>query len=138
MAEVVDDNGGVRLMVVDDNGGVRWRCCRGEVEGDVKQIIEVNFEVGKPLNKGIKELELDGDVDAFLMLDYENRMSIDLYVEHHDYDVLDFLLEKNDEPYPCSASNDKYCSDDESVDTDDVDFHIKGEHNDVLKHFTTT
>ncbi|GKA71903.1 homeodomain-like protein, partial [Tanacetum coccineum] len=31
MAEVVDDNGGVRSMEVDDNGGVQWRCYGGGV-----------------------------------------------------------------------------------------------------------
>ncbi|GKB56202.1 hypothetical protein Tco_0912388, partial [Tanacetum coccineum] len=49
---------------------------------------------------------------------YENRMCVDLYVEHHDYDVLDFLLEETSDPELISASSDEYCSDDESEDID--------------------
>ncbi|GJW21453.1 hypothetical protein Tco_0032075 [Tanacetum coccineum] len=133
------------------------------VEGDVKQITDVNFDgmtfndlreivkrlvhglvkrlyyckVGSPL-KSIKELKSDSDVDVFLLLGYENRMCVDLYVEHHDYDVLDFLLEETSDPKIVSASSDEYCSNDESEDIDGVDFHTEGDHNVVIKNFTTT
>nr|GEZ27757.1 splicing factor [Tanacetum cinerariifolium] len=133
------------------------------VEDDVKQITDVNFDgmnfndlieivkrlvrgpvkslyyckVGSPL-KSIKELKIDSDVDAFLLLGYENRMCVDLCVEHHDYDVLDFLLEETSDPELISASSDEYCFDDESEDIDGVDFHTEGDHNVVIKNFTTT
>ncbi|GKB91151.1 hypothetical protein Tco_0963423 [Tanacetum coccineum] len=133
------------------------------VEGDMKQITDVNFDgmtfndlreivkrlvhglvkrlyycnVGSPL-KSILKLKSDSDVDAFLPLGYENRMYVDLYVEHHNYDVLDFLLEETSDPEIVSASSDEYCSDDESGDIDGVDFHIEGDHNVVIKNFTIT
>nr|GEY41210.1 putative RNA-directed DNA polymerase [Tanacetum cinerariifolium] len=78
------------------------------------------------------------DVDAFLLLGYENRMCVDLCVEHHDYDVLDFLLEETSDPEIVSASSDEYCSNDESKDIDGVDFHTEGDHNVVIKKFATT
>nr|GEU82105.1 splicing factor [Tanacetum cinerariifolium] len=100
------------------------------VEGVVKQITDVNFDgmtfndlreivkclvhglvkVRSPL-KSIKELKIDSDVDAFLLLGYKNRTCVDLYVEHHDYDVLDFLSEETSEHELFSASSDEYCSD---------------------------
>ncbi|GJT34475.1 hypothetical protein Tco_0924894 [Tanacetum coccineum] len=121
------------------------------VEGDVKQITDVNFDgmtfndlreivkhlvhglvkrlyyckVGSPL-KSIMELKSNSDVDAFLLLGYENRMCVDLYVEHHDYDVLDFLLEETSDPEIISPFSDEYCFDDESEDIDGVDFHTEG------------
>ncbi|GJT12589.1 hypothetical protein Tco_0859631 [Tanacetum coccineum] len=63
---------------------------------------------------------------------YENRMCVDLYVDHHDYDVLDFLLEETSNPDLISESSDEYCFDDESEDIDGVDFHIEGDHNVVI------
>ncbi|GJR22084.1 hypothetical protein Tco_0970611 [Tanacetum coccineum] len=53
---------------------------------------------------------------------YENCVRVDLYVEHHDYDVLDFLLEETSDPDLISASSDEYCSEDESEDTDGMRF----------------
>nr|GEV92146.1 splicing factor [Tanacetum cinerariifolium] len=88
--------------------------------------------------EGIKELKTDSYVDAFLSLGYENRMFVDLYVEHHDYVVLEFLLEETYDPDLISASSDEYCSDDESEEIDGVDFHTEGEHNVVIKNFTIT
>nr|GEU73930.1 hypothetical protein [Tanacetum cinerariifolium] len=140
------------------NNNMHWY-----VEGDVKQITDVNFDgmtfndlreivkrlvhdlvkrlyyckVRLPL-KSIKELKSDSGFDAFLLLSYENRMCVDLYVKHHNYDVLDFLLEETSDPEIVSASSDEYCSDDESRDIDGVDFHTEGDHNVVIKNFTTT
>ncbi|GJT15797.1 hypothetical protein Tco_0874503 [Tanacetum coccineum] len=114
------------------------------IEGDVKQLTHVNFDcmiyqdlreivkclvhglvkrlcycqVGKPLTKSIKELKDGIHIDDFLLLGYENRLIVDLYVEHYDYGVLDFLLEEIDEPNNDSESSDEYCSSDESEDFD--------------------
>ncbi|GJX14918.1 splicing factor [Tanacetum coccineum] len=133
------------------------------VEGDVKQITDVNFDgmsfndlreivkrlvhglvkrlyyckVESPL-KSLKELKIDSDVDAYLLLGYENCMCVDLYVEHHDYDVLDFLLEETSDHELVCASSDEYYSDDKSEDIDGVYFHTEGDHNVVIKNFTTT
>ncbi|GJR80222.1 hypothetical protein Tco_0151007 [Tanacetum coccineum] len=94
------------------------------VEGDVKQITDVNF-YGMTFND-LRE------VVKCLVHGYENRMCVDLYVDHHDYDVLDFLLEETSDPDLISESSDEYCSDDESEDIDGVDFHTKGDHNVVI------
>ncbi|GKD40608.1 hypothetical protein Tco_1260815 [Tanacetum coccineum] len=47
-----------------------------------------------PLNVGIRELKIDNDVDEFLRVGYEQKWFVDLYVEHFDYDVLDFINEE--------------------------------------------
>nr|GEU37652.1 hypothetical protein [Tanacetum cinerariifolium] len=39
---------------------------------------------------------------------YENHMCVDLYGQHHDYDVLDFLLEETSDHEIVSASGDEY------------------------------
>nr|GEX08147.1 hypothetical protein [Tanacetum cinerariifolium] len=95
------------------------------------------YKVRSPL-KSIKELKIDSDVDAFLLLGYKNRTCVDLYVEHHDYDVLDFLLEETSDHELFSTSSDEYCSDDKSEDIDGVDFHTARDHNVVIKNYTTT
>ncbi|GKA38974.1 hypothetical protein Tco_0731525 [Tanacetum coccineum] len=104
------------------------------VHGLVKRLYYC--KVGSPL-KSIKELKIYSDFDAFLLLGYENRMCVDLYVEHHDYDVLDFLLEETFNLELVSTSSDEYYSDDESEDIDGVDFYTEGDHNVVIKNFTT-
>ncbi|GJR22894.1 hypothetical protein Tco_0971421 [Tanacetum coccineum] len=80
------------------------------VEGDVKQITDVNFD-GMTFND-LREIV------KRLVHGYENRMCVDLYVDHHDYDVLDFLLEETSNPDLISESSDEYCFDDESEDID--------------------
>ena len=90
------------------------------VDGDEKQITDIDFEgmtfsdfreiirhlvhgivhrlyycpIRTPLNVGIKELKTDNDVKDFIRVGYENKWYVDLYVEHFDYDVMDFLNEE--------------------------------------------
>nr|GEW13410.1 hypothetical protein [Tanacetum cinerariifolium] len=84
---------------------------------DLKQITYVNFEgmsyedlreivrrlvhglvmrlyyckINTPLTIGIKKLKTDEDVEKFLTIGYENKWMVGLYVEHFNYDVLDFI-----------------------------------------------
>ncbi|GJS30381.1 hypothetical protein Tco_0491001 [Tanacetum coccineum] len=91
----------------------------------------------KELKDGIKELKTDKDVEDFLRAGYENKWFVNLYTEHHDYDVLDFLTidgNVNETPY---KSSDEYYSSDEVEEIDYVDFHTKGEENVVIKNLST-
>ncbi|GJW82062.1 hypothetical protein Tco_0935969 [Tanacetum coccineum] len=62
-----------------------------------------------PLNVGIRELKTDNYVDEFLRAGYEPKWFIDLYVEHIDYDVLDFINEEANGVIS-SGSSDEYYS----------------------------
>ncbi|GJZ31521.1 hypothetical protein Tco_0576568 [Tanacetum coccineum] len=57
------------------------------LQGDLKQITDIDFE-------GIKELKTNSDVEDFVRVGYENKWFVDLYVEHFDYDVMDFINEE--------------------------------------------
>ncbi|GJS38294.1 hypothetical protein Tco_0563337, partial [Tanacetum coccineum] len=85
--------------------------------GELKQITDIDFEgmsfndfhdvvshlvlmtikrlyycsIKSELKDGIKELKTDKDVEDFLRVGYENKWFMNLYTEHHDYDVLGFL-----------------------------------------------
>ncbi|GKC00442.1 hypothetical protein Tco_0986578 [Tanacetum coccineum] len=86
------------------------------------------------LKDGIKELKTDKDVEDFLRVGYENKWFVNLYTEHHDYDVLEFLTIEgnvNDTPF---ESSDEYESSDEVEEIDYVDFHTEGEENDNAMH----
>ncbi|GJV36620.1 calcium/proton exchanger [Tanacetum coccineum] len=77
------------------------------------------------LKDGIKELKTDKDVEDFLRVGYENKWFVNLYTEHHDYDVLDFLtIEGNVNETPYEFSDDYYSSD-EVKEIDYVDFHTE-------------
>ncbi|GJS17730.1 hypothetical protein Tco_0412202 [Tanacetum coccineum] len=114
------------------------------VYGELKQIIDIDFEgmsfndfhdacgfnlvlttikrlyycsIKSELKDGIKELKTDKDVEDFLRVGYENKWFVNLYTEHHDYDVLGFLTIEgnvNDTPF---ESSDEY----ESKPIDDPD-----------------
>nr|GEX70569.1 splicing factor [Tanacetum cinerariifolium] len=84
-----------------------------------------------PLNVGIKELKTDSDVEDFVRVGYENKWFVDLYVEHFDYDVMDFVNEEANGVLS-DGSSDEYYSSDEIEEFDDVDFHIEGEEMDYL------
>ncbi|GKB83555.1 hypothetical protein Tco_0950450 [Tanacetum coccineum] len=91
----------------------------------------------RELKDGIKELKTDKDVEDFLRAGYENKWFVNLYTEHHDYDVLDFLTidgNVNETPY---KSSDEYYSSDEVEEIDYADFHTEGEENVVIKNLST-
>ncbi|PWA74663.1 RNA-directed DNA polymerase, eukaryota [Artemisia annua] len=107
---------------------------------DIKQITDVRFEgmsfdhlfdlvthlvhnplkrlyyckVGTPLRLGIKEIKNDDDVEAFLIVGYETKWVVDMYVEHLDddaFDVRDFAETNNVDLG--NESSDAYRSSDE-------------------------
>lgn len=88
------------------------------------------------MNVGIKELKTNNDVEDFLRVGYENKWLVDLYVEHFDYDVLDFINEEAN-GILSSGSSDEYNSSDEGEEFDYVDFHTEGEENVVILNNTT-
>ncbi|GJZ42035.1 hypothetical protein Tco_0588921 [Tanacetum coccineum] len=73
-----------------------------------------------PLNVGIRELKTDNYVDEFLRAGYEPKWFIDLYVEHIDYDVLDFINEEANGVIS-SGSSDEYYSCNECEEFEGVD-----------------
>ncbi|GKE31816.1 hypothetical protein Tco_1451138 [Tanacetum coccineum] len=107
------------------------------IQGDEKQITDINIKgmsyvqfrdiirhlvhgivyrlyycpLKTPLNVGIRELKTDNDVEEFIRLGYEQKWYIDLYVEHFDYDVLDFDNEEANRVIS-SGSSDEYYSND--------------------------
>ncbi|GJR84383.1 hypothetical protein Tco_0155168 [Tanacetum coccineum] len=99
------------------------------VKGDLKQITDIDFE-------GIKELKINSDVQDFVRVGYENKWFVDLYVEHFDYDVMDFINKEANEVLS-GGSSDEYYSSIEIEKFDEVDFHTKGEENVVIKNLTT-
>nr|GEX72220.1 splicing factor [Tanacetum cinerariifolium] len=99
------------------------------VQGDLKQINGIDF-------KGIKGLKTDSDVQYFVRVRYENKWFVDLYVEHFDYDVMDFINEEANGVLS-DGSSDIYYSIDEIEEIDDVDFHTEVEKNVVIKNLTT-
>ena len=131
------------------------------MEGDEKQITDINFEgmsfnelfevvkhlvhsplrrlyyckVGTPLKVGIKELKNDDDVQSFLKCGFESKWVVDLYAEHLDEDALDARDNEQsvEEEY---ESSDAYCSSEEE-DFHDVEFFHEGEDNVEIKNETT-
>nr|GEV36841.1 splicing factor [Tanacetum cinerariifolium] len=105
------------------------------VLGIVKRLYYCSFK--SELNVGIKELKTEKDVEDFLRVGYENKWFVNLYTEHFDYDVVDFLNDEanvNETPY---ESSDECYSSDEVEELDYVDFHTKGGENVVIKNLTT-
>ncbi|GJW04845.1 hypothetical protein Tco_1563701 [Tanacetum coccineum] len=93
-------------------------------------------KVRKPIKQGLCRLENDADVQEFLKTRYEIKWVVDLYVEHHGYDPMDYK-NSNDRDYESPDSSDAYCfSDDEHV-IDYVDFYHGGERDVVVKNITT-
>ncbi|GJY57951.1 folylpolyglutamate synthase isoform X8 [Tanacetum coccineum] len=121
------------------------------VQGDEKQITDINFEgmsyvqfhdiirhlvhgifhrlyycpMKTLLNVGIRELKIDNDVDEFLRVGYEQKWFVDLYVEHFDYDVLDFINEEANGVISSESSNEYYSSD-ECEEIEELFFRLKG------------
>ncbi|GKE86985.1 hypothetical protein Tco_1564460 [Tanacetum coccineum] len=89
-----------------------------------------------PLNVGLKELKTNSDVRDFVRVGYENQWYIDLYMEHFDYDIMDFIKQEANGVLG-SGSSDEYYSSDEIEEFDEVDFQTEGEENVVIKNLTT-
>lgn len=132
------------------------------IQGDVKQITDIDFEgmsyedlteivkrlvlglvkrlyyckTGCKLSLGIKELQSDSHVVEFLKLGYDNGCMVDLYVEHYDYDVMEYLNYETEE-VDNEISSDEYTSDDGNEEIDDVDFFNTGEEDVVVKPMAT-
>ncbi|GJS82913.1 hypothetical protein Tco_0749454 [Tanacetum coccineum] len=69
-------------------------------------------KVGKTIKQGLCRLENDADVQEFLKTGYESKWVVDLYVEHHEYDPMDYK-NSNDRDYESPYSSDAYCSSDD-------------------------
>nr|GEY84927.1 zinc finger, PMZ-type [Tanacetum cinerariifolium] len=94
-------------------------------------------KVGKTLKQGLRPLQNGADVQEFLKAEYESKWVVDLYVEHHGYDPMDYK-NSNAKDYESFDSSDAYCSrDDEEVMRDYVDFYHEGEQDVVVKNITT-
>ncbi|GKA55514.1 calcium/proton exchanger [Tanacetum coccineum] len=132
------------------------------IHGDEKQLTDFDFEgmsydnlrelvrkmvhspvsslyyckVGKTIKQGLCRLENDADVQEFLKTGYESKWVVDLYVEHHGYDPMDYK-NSNDRDYDSPDSSDAYCSSDDEQVIDYVDFYHEGEQDVVVKNITT-
>ncbi|GKC20034.1 multidrug resistance-associated protein 5 [Tanacetum coccineum] len=73
------------------------------------------------------------DID-FVRVGYENKWYINLYVEHFDYDIMDFIKEEANVVLS-SGSSDEYYSNDEIEEFDEVDFHIEGDENVLIMKY---
>nr|GEY46518.1 hypothetical protein [Tanacetum cinerariifolium] len=93
-------------------------------------------KVEKTLKQGLCPLENDADVQEFLKAGYESKWVVDLYVEHHRYDPMDYK-NSNARDYESSNSSDAYSSSDDEHVIDYVDFYHEGEHDVVVKNITT-
>ncbi|GKB23933.1 hypothetical protein Tco_0863334 [Tanacetum coccineum] len=87
--------------------------------------------VGKTLKQGLCRLENDVDETR-----YESKWVVDLYVEHHGYDPMDYK-NSNAGDYESPDSSDAYCSSDDEQVIDYVDFYHEGEQDVVVKNITT-
>ncbi|GJX29432.1 hypothetical protein Tco_0237511 [Tanacetum coccineum] len=67
---------------------------------------------------------------------YERKCVVDLYVEHHGYDPMDYK-NSNARDYESSYSSDAYCSSDDEQVIDYVDYYHEGEQDVVIKNITT-
>ncbi|GJS16432.1 hypothetical protein Tco_0410904 [Tanacetum coccineum] len=93
-------------------------------------------KVGKTLKQGLCHLENDADVQEFLKTGYQSKWVVDLYLEHHGYDPMDYK-NSNARDYESPDSSDAYCSSDEEHVIDYVDFYHEGEQDVVVKNITT-
>ncbi|GJV47829.1 hypothetical protein Tco_1438041 [Tanacetum coccineum] len=83
-----------------------------------------------------EDYTINSDVQDFVRVGYENKWFVDLYVEHFDYDVMDFINKEANEVLS-GGSSDEYYSSIEIEEFDEVDFHTKREENVVIKNLTT-
>ncbi|GKB35490.1 hypothetical protein Tco_0880432 [Tanacetum coccineum] len=132
------------------------------IHGDKKQLTDFDFEgmsydnlrelvrkmvhspvsslyyckVRKIIKQGLCHLENDDDVQEFLKTGYESKWVVDLYVEHHGYDLMDYK-NSNDRDYDSPDSSDSYYSSDDEQVINYVDFYHEGEQDVVVKNITT-
>nr|GEW31147.1 calcium/proton exchanger [Tanacetum cinerariifolium] len=93
-------------------------------------------KVRKTLKQGLCLLENDVDVQEFLKAGYESKWVVDLYVEHHGYDPMDYK-NSNARDYESSGSSDTYCSSDDEHVINYVDFYHEGKQDVIVKNITT-
>nr|GEV79966.1 calcium/proton exchanger [Tanacetum cinerariifolium] len=103
----------------------------------VRKLVSLYYcKVGKKIKQGLWRLENDADVQYFLKTGYESKWVVDLYVEHHGYNPMDYK-NSNDRDYESPDSSDAYCSSDDEQVIDYVDFYHEGEQDVVVKNITT-
>ena len=94
---------------------------------------------GTTLSRGITELKSDADVDEFMSVGYRNGFKVDLYCEHHGYDVLEMVRDDHaPRPNEPLIGDDDVSSDEECDDIPEfVDAQDEGEDNVVIKRLST-
>ncbi|GKB56351.1 hypothetical protein Tco_0912537, partial [Tanacetum coccineum] len=81
------------------------------------------------LTRGIRELKTDSDMAEFMRIGYENNKHMELFTEHHGYDVLEYTANDNLVANNISDYEESDVSDyDGESDPENVDFHTEGEH----------
>ncbi|GJZ80821.1 hypothetical protein Tco_0645815 [Tanacetum coccineum] len=104
---------------------------RNLVQGLVANLYYGKVDIA--LRIGIKPLKNDTVVDQFVILAYQNKWEVNLYVEHNGYNALDIRdqgeTKVDDED---NESSDAYCSSDDE-DLCCVDFHTEADDNVVIK-----
>ncbi|GJW73748.1 hypothetical protein Tco_0133118 [Tanacetum coccineum] len=80
------------------------------------------------LTRGIRELKTDSDMAEFMRIGYENNKQMELFTEHHGYDVLEYTANDNLVANNISDYEESDVSDyDGESDPENVDFHTEGE-----------
>ncbi|GKD52821.1 hypothetical protein Tco_1286208 [Tanacetum coccineum] len=90
---------------------------------------------GMTLSSRIKGIKVGND-DDFVRCSYDNGNMVDLYIEHLDYDVLNFINEEQNSNDNNDSSDDAYSSQDK-IKFDYVDFSNKGEERVLILNVTT-
>nr|GEV57459.1 hypothetical protein [Tanacetum cinerariifolium] len=90
------------------------------------------------LTRGIRKLNIDCDMVEFMRISYENDKHMELFTEHHGYDVLkytanDNLVAKNISDYEELDASDY----DGEFEPENVDFHTEGEQGVHFKRLST-
>nr|GFB32082.1 calcium/proton exchanger [Tanacetum cinerariifolium] len=93
-------------------------------------------KVRKTLKQRLCLLENDADVQEFLKAGYVSKWVVDLYVEHHGFDPMDYK-NSNTRDYESSDSSDAYCSNDDEQVINYVDFYHEGKQDVVIKNIRT-
>ncbi|GJZ61467.1 calcium/proton exchanger [Tanacetum coccineum] len=101
------------------------------IHGDHKQLTDFDFEGMSydNLRELVRKL-------VHSTIGYQSKWVVDLYVEHHGYDPMDYK-NSNARDYESLDSSDAYCSSDEEHVIDYVDFYHEGEQDVVVKNITT-
>lgn len=93
---------------------------------------------GTTLSRGITEMKSDADVDECMSVGYKNGFKVDLYSEHHGYDVLEMVRDDHAPRPDTHLVGDDVSSDEEcEVVPEFVDAQNEGEDNVVIKRLST-